>query len=237
MSQLNLWIALWAGLASFISPCCLPLYPSYLSYITGVSVQQLQTERNTREIRIRTMSHTFFFILGFSVIFYAIGASAGLFADLFYNYRDVMRKVAGLLFIVMGLFLAGIFQPQFLMKERKLEIKWKPAGYLGSLVLGMGFSAGWSPCIGPILGSIMTLASTEPGIWFGMTTAYTIGFAVPFFLFAFFLGSTRWILRYSSILMKVGGALMILMGILLLTDQLYKITVWLNSITPDWMKV
>jgi cytochrome c-type biogenesis protein len=237
MDQLNLWIALWAGLISFFSPCCLPLYPSYLSYITGISVTRLREERKSAEVRFRTMSHTLFFILGFSVIFFALGAGAGLFADLFYQYRDWVRIAAGVLFIFMGLFLAGLFQPQFLMKEKKLEIKSKPAGYFGSFLLGVGFSAGWSPCIGPILGSIMTLASTEPGIWFGMTTAYTAGFAIPFFIFAFFIGSTRWILKYSGALMKVGGTLMVVIGVLLLTDQLYRLTVWLNSITPDWMLV
>jgi cytochrome c-type biogenesis protein len=136
----------------------------------------------------------------------------------------------------MGLFIMGIFQPQLLMKERKLNMKWKPAGYLGSFVFGIGFAAGWSPCIGPILTAILALAASNPGTWIGMTTAYSIGFAVPFFTLAFFLGSARWILKYSNTLMKIGGAIMIIMGVLLFTDRMTYITIWLQSITPEWLK-
>lgn len=231
--ELNVWLALWAGLVSFISPCCLPLYPSYLSYITGVSVQQLKQDA-TREIRIRTLSHTFFFILGFSIIFYALGAAAGLIAELFVQWKDLIRQIAGIVIVVMGLALLGIFRPQVFMREWKPKLA-KRAGYLGSFIIGIGFAAGWSPCIGPILSSIITLSTTERGLWLPMITAYTLGFAIPFFLMAFFLGSTRWILRYSSGIMKVGGAVMIVVGILLYTGQLNEITSWLQEITPSWM--
>lgn len=234
--EVNVWIAFWAGLASFISPCCLPLYPSYLSYITGISVSQLKSQENAKAIRFRTLSHSFFFVLGFSIVFFALGAGAGVLANVFIDYKDLIRQLAAILIMLMGLFLLGIFQPKFMMRERKLEIKWKPAGYLGSLILGIGFAAGWSPCVGPILGSIITLASTKPGIWLQMISAYSIGFAVPFLVLAFFIGSTKWILRYSSIMMKIGGALMIIMGILLFTDQMTQITIWLNTKTPDWLK-
>jgi len=234
--EVNVWIAFWAGLASFISPCCLPLYPSYLSYITGISVSQLKSQENAKAIRFRTLSHSFFFVLGFSIVFFALGAGAGVLANVFTDYKDLIRQLAAILIMLMGLFLLGIFQPKFMMRERKLEIKWKPAGYLGSLILGIGFAAGWSPCVGPILGSIITLASTKPGIWLQMISAYSIGFAVPFLVLAFFIGSTKWILRYSSIMMKIGGALMIIMGILLFTDQMTQITIWLNTKTPDWLK-
>jgi len=234
--EVNVWIAFWAGLASFISPCCLPLYPSYLSYITGISVSQLKSQENAKAIRFRTLSHSFFFVLGFSIVFFALGAGAGVLANVFTDYKDLIRQLAAILIMLMGLFLLGIFQPKFMMRERKLQIKWKPAGYLGSLILGIGFAAGWSPCVGPILGSIITLASTKPGIWLQMISAYSIGFAVPFLVLAFFIGSTKWILRYSSIMMKIGGALMIIMGILLFTDQMTQITIWLNTKTPDWLK-
>lgn len=121
------------------------------------------------------------------------------------------------------------------MKERKLDMKWKPAGYLGSFIFGIGFSAGWSPCIGPILTAIIAMAASEPSTWFTLITGYTVGFALPFFVLAFFIGSTRWILRYSNMMMKIGGALMLLMGVLLFTDQMTKITIWLQQITPQWM--
>lgn len=234
--EVNVWIAFWAGLASFISPCCLPLYPSYLSYITGISVSQLKSQEDAKAIRFRTLSHSFFFVLGFSMVFFALGAGAGVLANVFIDYKDLIRQLAAILIMLMGLFLLGIFQPKFMLRERKLQIKWKPAGYFGSLILGIGFAAGWSPCVGPILGSIITLASTKPGIWLQMISAYSIGFAVPFLVLAFFIGSTKWILRYSSIMMKIGGALMIIMGILLFTDQMTQITIWLNTKTPDWLK-
>lgn len=235
MSDVNVGIAFAAGFASFISPCCLPLYPAYLSYITGVSVTQIKTDTST-SMRFKTMSHTLFFILGFSIVFFAIGYGTNAFADVFRDNQDIIRQLSAILIVLMGLFLLGVFQPQLLMKERKLKMNWRPAGYLGSLVFGIGFAAGWSPCIGPILFAIQALAATSPGTWGAMTAAYSIGFAVPFFVLAFFLGSTRWILKYSNTLMKIGGAMMIIMGVLLFTDRMTYITIYLQSITPEWLK-
>ncbi|MBB6675259.1 cytochrome c biogenesis CcdA family protein [Cohnella nanjingensis] len=235
MSQLNIGIAFFAGLASFISPCCLPLYPSYLSYITGISVSQLKTD-SSREVRTKTMMHTLFFILGFSFVFFTLSYTANAFAMTFREYQDPIRQVSAVLIILMGLFLLGIFQPQLLLKERKLNVSWRPAGYIGSFIFGVGFSAGWSPCVGPILGSILLMAASEPGTWAALTAAYSLGFGVPFFVLAFFIGSTRWILKYSNRLMKIGGALMVVMGVLLFTDRMTYVTIWLNSITPNWLK-
>jgi len=235
LQDINVWIAFFAGLASFISPCCLPLYPSYISYITGVSVSQLK-EGGSREVRMRTLSHTFFFVLGFSIVFYTLGYGAGALGDYFKEYQSLISKLSAILVIVMGLFLIGVFQPQFLMKERKFKINMKPAGYLGTFIIGIGFAAGWSPCIGPILQLIISMALNEPTMWFQYMTAYSLGFAVPFMVFAYFLGSTKWILKYSGRIMKIGGVLMILMGILLYTEQMTKITIWLNTITPEWLK-
>ncbi|MCZ8516753.1 cytochrome c biogenesis protein CcdA [Paenibacillus filicis] len=234
--HLNFWIALWAGFASFISPCCLPLYPSYLSYITGVSVSRLREEQSTRDIRFKTITHTLCFILGFSIIFYSLAWGTSFIANAFSDYRGLLRQIAAILIFAMGLFLLGIFQPQWLLKERKVQWKFRPAGYIGSVLIGMGFAAGWSPCIGPILSAMLALAATEPGSWLPLITAYSLGFAIPFFILAFFIGSTKWILKYTSTLMKVGGGLMLIIGVLLYTDQMTRITVWLQSITPDWLK-
>lgn len=234
MNELNIGIAFAGGIASFISPCCLPLYPSYLSYITGISVTELKTE-TSREVRLKTMSHTFFFILGFSLVFFTLSYTANAFAAAFREYQDLIRQISAILIVLMGLFLLGIFQPRLLMKERKMNVSWRPAGYLGSFIFGVGFSAGWSPCVGPILSSILLLAGSQPGTWLQMTAAYSLGFGVPFFVLAFFIGSTKWIVRYSGRLMKIGGALMLVMGVLLFTDRMTYITIWLNSITPEWM--
>ncbi|WP_410768236.1 cytochrome c biogenesis CcdA family protein [Fontibacillus sp. BL9] len=236
MADINLWVAFGAGVASFISPCCLPLYPSYLSYITGMSVQTLKTEQNKREVRFRTMTHTLAFILGFSAVFYTLGFGAGLFGEFFNENRALIRQLSAILIMLMGLFLLGVFQPQFLMRERKMNLKFKPTGYIGSFIFGIGFSAGWSPCVGPILAAIIALAVSEPGAWLGLITAYTVGFALPFFVLAFFIGSTRWIVKYSGIMMKIGGVLMLLMGVLLFTNKMAQITIWLQQLTPEWLK-
>ncbi len=237
MDSVNLWIALWAGIASFISPCCLPLYPSYLSYITGISVSELKSGESSSAVRRQTMLHTLSFIVGFSIIFYALGLTAGFLGNFFIDYRDLLRQIAALLIFIMGLFLLGIFQPQWLMKERKLQIKFRPAGYIGSVLVGMGFAAGWSPCVGPILSAILALAATEPGTWFQLTTAYSLGFAIPFFVLSFFIGSTKWILRYSNLIMKIGGGLMIVIAVLLYTGKMTQITLWLNYHNPRLVKV
>lgn len=234
--DLNIWVAFFAGLASFISPCTLPLYPTYISYITGISVSRLQSEMNNRDIRRRTLTHTLFFVLGFSVIYYSLGAAAGMVAETFIRYQDLLSKLAGLMIIVMGLFLLGIFQPKLLMREFKINMKTKPVGYFGTFLIGIGFAAGWSPCVGPILSAIIALASSEQGSWFKLITAYTIGFSVPFFVLAFFIGSMKGILKYSNLLMKIGGVLMIVFGLLLYTGYLIKISNMLQGITPDWLR-
>ncbi|OUM96889.1 MAG: cytochrome C biogenesis protein [Thermobacillus sp. ZCTH02-B1] len=234
--NLNVWIALGAGFASFVSPCCLPLYPSYLSYITGISVSDLKEGSKPREMRIRMAVHTLFFLLGFSVVFYTLGYGVSAFADFFYEHSDLIRQIAALIVILMGLFLAGIFQPKALMREYRFRFGGRKAGLLGSFIFGLGFSMGWTPCVGPILAAILGLQATSPGSWFAMTTAYAAGFAIPFFILAFFLGSARALLRYSNAVMKTGGVLLVVLGITLFTDQLTRITVYLNSITPDWLK-
>lgn len=236
MSDINIWLAFGAGFASFISPCCLPLYPSYLSYITGISVSELKGSQLSGKKRMLTMTHTLFFVLGFCTVYYTLGYGTNVFSEFFSEYNTLIRQLSAILIILMGLFLMGIFQPRLLMKERRMDLVPKKAGYISSFVFGIGFSAGWTPCIGPALTAILGLAASEPGTWFGLTSAYALGFAIPFFVLAFFLGTAKWILKYSAIVMKIGGGGMILMGILLFTDQMTKITIWLNIITPEWMK-
>ena len=180
MSSVNIGLAFIGGIASFVSPCCLPLYPSYLSYITGVSVSDLKSGDPGGDIRRRTMTHTLFFILGFSLVYYTLGYSTNRFAELFSDYQDLIRRLSAILIMLMGLFLIGLFQPRVLMRDFKLPIKLK-SGYIGSFIFGIGFSAGWSPCVGPILAAILALAASSPGTWFGLTTAYALGLRDSFF--------------------------------------------------------
>lgn len=236
MNEITMWIAFGAGLASFISPCCLPLYPSYLSYITGISVSELKSSEMNSKKRWLMMSHTLFFVLGFSIVYYTLGYSTNIFSEFFSEYNDKIRQISAILIILMGLFLVGIFQPQLLMKDKRMNLIPKKVNYISSFVFGIGFSAGWTPCVGPALTAILGMAAAKPGTWFQLTTAYSLGFAIPFFVLAFFLGSSKWILKYSERVMKIGGIVMILMGILLFTDQMTKITIWLNILTPDWLQ-
>lgn len=234
--NVTVWMALLAGVASFLSPCCLPLYPSYLSYMTGISVGQLKTGEASGTVRTRVVLHALCFSLGFSVIFFTMAWGAGRLSAVFVDYRELIRQLSAILILVMGLFMLGIFQPQFLMKEKKWQISAKPAGFAGSFVIGVGFAAGWSPCVGPILSAILALSLTDDGSWLPLIAAYSVGFAVPFIGLALFLGSARRLLRYSGILMKTGGAVMVLVAILLYTGKLTQITIWFNSRTPDWLQ-
>ncbi|QKI82528.1 cytochrome c biogenesis CcdA family protein [Kroppenstedtia eburnea] len=230
MADVSIWLAFGAGVLSFISPCCLPLYPSYISYITGVSVSQLQDTNQSRQMKRATMLHTLFFILGFSIIFFALGFSASWVGSFFSEYRNLIRMLGGVLIAVMGLFMLGLFKPGFLMREKRLEVGKKRWGYVGSSVIGMAFAAGWTPCVGPILVSVLALAASNPSAGFAYITAYTLGFAIPFFIMAFFLGRTRWILKYSSSLMKAGGALMVVFGVLLYTNRMTILIAWLTEL-------
>lgn len=220
--NLSLWLAFGAGFLSFISPCCLPLYPSYLSYITGVTVKDLRDEQGM--FQKKAMIHTFFFIIGFSLIFFALGLSANAIGNLFTNYKTLIRQLGGLLVFLMGLMMLGVFQPRWLMKEKRAHFQSRPGGYFGSILVGITFAAGWTPCIGPILATILTMGVADPNKAISYISAYTLGFAVPFFVMAFFLSKIKGIQTFSHISMKVGGGFMLLSGILLYTDQMTKIT-------------
>jgi cytochrome c-type biogenesis protein len=224
-ADLTLWLAFGAGVLSFISPCCLPLYPSFLSYITGVSVKDLKAGKGL--FQRQAILHTLFFIIGFSIIFFALGLSASVVGDLFSTNQEWIRKLGGIMVATMGFVMLGIFSPKMLMKNKQFHLKSKPTGYIGSILVGITYAAGWTPCIGPILAAVLTLGITNPDQALIYTVAYTVGFSIPFFIMAFFIGKMKWILRYSHIMMKIGGAMMVLTGVLLYTDQMTKITIYL----------
>lgn len=223
--NITIWLAFGAGFLSFISPCCLPLYPSYISYITGVSTKDLNERKSL--FQHQALLHTLFFILGFSIIFFALGLSASLVEDLFANNRDLIRQLGAILIIVMGLVMLEVFKPRLFMREKRFEWKMKPSGYLGSTLVGITYAAGWTPCVGPILSAIFALGVTNPDQALFYVFAYTLGFGLPFFIMAFFIGKMKWIMKYSNKMMKVGGCLMVVVGILLYTDQMTQITIWL----------
>ena len=217
-TDVNIFLAFGAGFLSFISPCTLPLYPAFLSYITGMSYDELRNEKGM--LQKRAILHTLFFLIGFSIIFIAIGFGASLAQEFFLNYQDLMRQIGAILIVVFGLMIVGLLQVDFLMKDRKFQFKNRPSGYFGSLLIGIAFAAGWTPCTGPILGSIIALAGTNPesSMWYML--AYYFGFAIPFFVLSFFISKLGWVRRNSQNIVKIGGYIMIGVGILLFFNGL-----------------
>lgn len=189
MSSITIGLSFLAGLLSFLSPCTLPLYPTYLSYITGVS--GLQNSGTSKGTRLHVMLHSLCFILGVSAIFMALGFSASLLGELFISYKEPIRLVSGILMMGMGLWLIGLVKPAWLMKEIRWHARKRTAGYLGAVIIGLGFAAGWTPCIGPMLSSSIGLSAVHPDQGMIYVSAYTLGFALPFLGFSFFIGSTK----------------------------------------------
>lgn len=227
MEDVTIFLAFAAGVLSFISPCCLPLYPAFLSYITGMSVDELQNGKGI--LQKRALLHTTFFLIGFSIIFIALGFSTSLFGNLFSYYGDLIRQLGAILIILLGLVILGVFKPAFLMQEKRMTFKDRPGGYLGSSVIGIAFAAGWTPCTGPILAGVIALGVSNPNQALVYMIAYILGFSIPFFLMSFFIGRMKWVKKYSGLIMKVGGATMITMGVFLYFDWMTKMISFLSN--------
>ena len=224
-------LALGAGALSFLSPCVLPIFPAYLSYITGISVKELQGAQD-RRMRGTLLTHSLFFLSGVSLVFISLGVGASFLGQWIQQLLSgdsglFIQRIAGIFIIVMGLFVAGWININFLMKEKRMQYKKTNVSYFGTFFVGTGFAAGWTPCIGPIFGSILLLAASNPGQGIFYTILYVIGFALPFLLLTFFLGRTKWIVQKSQGIMKVGGVIMIVMGIVLFTGLMPRITEFL----------
>lgn len=224
--EVTFYAAFIFGLLSFASPCVLPLIPSYLSYITGLSFEDLTGLQDRKRIRKITVLNSIFFIFGFSSIFVLLGASSSFIGRLLFEYRDAIRKVGGLLIVLFGLYVAGVIKLGFLSREKKIHLQEKPLGYLGSFLVGVTFAAGWTPCIGPILGSILLYASQAESVSYGifLLSIYSIGLGLPFFLsslaFNTFLSYFRKIQRYLRVINIISGILLVIAGILVFTNYL-----------------
>ncbi|WP_432359794.1 cytochrome c biogenesis protein CcdA [Sporosarcina sp. UB5] len=232
-TDLNLFLAFGAGILNFISPCTLPLYPAFISYITGMSLDELKSDK--LKIRKSGMMHTILFLIGFSIIFIFLGYSSSFVGTFFIQYQDLLRQIGSIFIIIFGLIIIGLFKPEFLMKEKKLHFKNRPAGYFGTFLIGLAFAAGWTPCTGPITGAVFMLASQNPGSGVWYMIAYVLGFAIPFFLLSIFVTRVKWIQKYSRTITKVGGYLMIGLGILLFFDGLTFIIAWLSPFFGGFM--
>jgi cytochrome c-type biogenesis protein len=237
-SELSVLVAFSAGVFSFLSPCVLPLFPSYLSFITGMSMDDLQGPAAGRG---RIIGHSLAFIVGFSLVFVALGASLSALGQLLYDYRDLIRRAGGTLMIVFGLYIAGVLPVAWLGRYRQEHLRSKPAGLLGSWVVGVSFAIGWTPCVGPILGSILTLAGTAETVGTGVTllTAYSAGLGLPFFLSSLalgtFLAAFHRFRAWIPLVERTAGALLVVVGVLVLTNQFVVLNAYAISLTPAWL--
>src|SRR5690625_2467369 len=185
MSEINVFLAFGAGFLSFISPCVLPLYPAFLSYITGMSVDEISSE--DKKINKNSLIHTIFFLIGFSLVFVMLGFSTSFIAEFLIVNQSLIRQVGAILIIFFGLVIVGLLNFEFLMKDRRITFKNRPTGFFGSFVIGLAFSMGWTPCTGPILAIVLSLAATHPEQGLILMISYVLGFAIPFLLLSIFI--------------------------------------------------
>ena len=215
-----------AGLLSFLSPCVLPLIPSYITYITGLSFADLQAEHPTQKVRMQTIIHSLIFIAGFTTVFVLLGASATYIGGFLQEHMGLLRKAGGVLIIIFGIHVTGIFDIGVLLGEKRLSIQRKPAGYVGSFIVGVAFAAGWTPCIGPILASILMVAATEETVLHGifLLLIYSIGLGLPFFIASLamhqFLVFFNRFKKYIRIFEIITGFFLIIVGVLIFTNYL-----------------
>lgn len=218
-SNISLGLALLAGLASFLSPCVLSLVPAYIGYLGGRTAGSGQTGSQARWL---TLSHGLAFVIGFSLVFILLGLTTSALGGLLYDMRNLLSKVGGLLVIIFGIHMIGIYRIPFLEYDlRKQDLPDPKFGYLSSVLMGVFFSAGWSPCVGPVLGAILTVVFNGGSIWFGVTmlAAYSAGLAIPFLLAALGIGwVTTLIRRYGKVMryVEIGmGILLVIVGAML----------------------
>lgn len=238
--QISLIAAFSAGLLSFVSPCVLPLVPSYISYITGLSVEQLTDASEREKFKKAIVLNSLLFIAGFSVVFIAFGASASFLGQMLITYQDYIRRIGGALIVIFGLYLLGILNLNFLKMEHRYQFRSRPAGYLGSFMIGVAFAAGWTPCVGPVLGSILLYASTTDSLLNGVVllTCYSLGLGLPLFLTA--LGVDRFLAYFKELrvylwgVSTVSGVLLILVGVMIYANSLTMVTSFLERYGIGW---
>ncbi len=230
MENTSLFAAFTAGLLSFLSPCILTLIPAYLSFISGVSLSEMRKEESESKSSVKVLSNALFFVIGFSFVFVALGASATFLGKFLIAELGILRRVAGVLVILLGLLVLGVFRIGFLDQEKRYHQRTKPFGLFGSFLVGMAFAFGWTPCIGPILAGILFVASTKETVvqGIGLLGVYSAGLGIPFLLAALavdrFLRVSSWINRHFQAIKITSGLLLIAVGILMLTDDLTRIT-------------
>jgi len=232
MDNISFLTAFAAGLISFLSPCVLPLVPGYISIISGFSLDQLKDQQRNASLTRTVLLNSVMFILGFSITFISLGASASWLGQILLSRMHLLYRIAGIIIIIFGLHLLGIFKINFLYQDKRFHSVQKPRGILGALLLGLAFAFGWTPCIGPILAGILTIASTKETVAQGvfLLAVYSLGLGIPFLLtslglnqFLAFYGRFK---RHFHAVEMVSGALVIAVGVLILTNNLSRLAAW-----------
>lgn len=235
--SIGIFVAFTAGILSFLSPCVLPLVPSYLSFITGMSLEDLQEGVDRRA----TLIHAVLFVAGFTAVFTLLGASASFLGQFFRQYEVWVARIGGAVLILLGLHLMGLFKITPLLREKRVHVRDRPAGYVGTFGVGAAFGAGWTPCIGPVLGGILTLAASSDRFWsgVGLLFVYSMGLAVPFLLSALaldrFLQAFKRFRRFLPAIQIGSGVLLVIVGVLLLSGSLTLLASYLTQFTPGWI--
>lgn len=237
--SLGLFVAFSAGLLSFLSPCVLPLVPSYATFITGMSLDEMETEE--ARARRTALVHGLLFVAGFTAVFLALGASATFLGGLMRYASTWVERIGGALLVLFGAYLLGILRLPGAGREWRMHLAEKPAGYLGTVLVGVTFGAGWTPCIGPVLGGILTLAATRGSVGqgVGLLAVYSAGLAIPFIastlLIQRFLTAFRRMRAWLPWINRVSGALLVAMGLLMLTGRFSWLSAQLAGWTPHWL--
>ena len=230
--------ALLAGLLSFVSPCVLPIVPPYLAYLAGMSFEEMQSESLKREAARRIVLAAFAFVLGFTTVFVALGATASVVGQSIARYFDVLSVIAGLVIILMGLHFIGLFRIGLLYREARVQVARKPAGPVGAYVMGLAFAFGWTPCVGPVLAAILFIAGSEDTIGRGASLlfAYSLGIGIPFIFAAVFAGrflaAAARLKRHMRKVEIAMGVLLVVTGLLFATGQMADIAFWLLETFP-----
>lgn len=238
MENVGVIAAFTAGFISFISPCVLPIVPGYLSFISGVSFEEMQTTGNKRAVRKRILLNVLFFIIGFSLVFIALGASATAVGQFLQEQMNIISKIAGAIIIIFGIHMVGIYKIPFLNYEKRFHTAGKSMGLLKAMIIGFAFAFGWTPCIGPFLATILLYASKQETIGQGITllTAYSLGLGIPFFLaglsVSLFLDAFNKFKKHLHKVEIVGGILLILFGVLILTNYLTVLSAYFATWFP-----
>jgi cytochrome c-type biogenesis protein len=224
VASVSFAMAFVAGLVSFLSPCVLPLAPSYVTFVTGMSLDDLSSG-DRAGARRQAALHAALFILGFTIVFMALGATATLFGAALRRLLPALQQVGGVVIVLFGLYLVGVLRPRFLARERRVQLARKPTGRVGSVLVGMAFGAGWTPCVGPVLASILLYAGMQATMTEGMLLlgVYAVGLGIPFFAaavaFNWFLAGTRLLRRRLAVIEKVAGVLLVVVGVLLVSGR------------------